>query len=153
MESNTKKRRNPTNGHPRSLSSVETMQLKQAELIRKRLDAVLEMQDAALRKDNPEAAPWIPSKEWLDAYHKNGDLITRLARGIRLGRDADKRHLEGMTNEQLDAQFARELVRLAPSFTDDQWAQIDRVRAQIAAFRAAAAETKFADGNQAAVKP
>lgn len=146
-----KTRANPSGGSPRNLADVEAKQLRQAELVRKRLDSVLAANDKAIKLTQGPDAQWVPDKEWLDAYHKNGDLITRLARGIRLGREADKRHLEALSEDQMDALFVREIMRLAPKFTALQWETLDRIRAAQAALVEATKATRFTEGNQAAV--
>lgn len=141
MGTSEARNRRASTKHPRDLSVIERKQLKQAEAVRKRLDAMF-----------VNAGPdWIPDKDWMDAHLKNGDLIVRLMRGIRLGREADKKIVESMPEEQMDAVFVRELMRLAPTFSDEQWAHLDRARAQQVTFREGAEASKFAEGNQAAV--
>lgn len=135
-----KTRPNPSGGKPRNLTDIEARQLRQAEVVRKRLDRILA----------EKGADWVPDKEWLDAYHKNGDLITRLARGIRLGREFDRKHREQLTDDELDLVFSRELLRVAQRFTAEQWALLDSIRAKQVAFVEGAERTQFAEGNQAA---
>lgn len=137
-----KHRGSASGGQPRNLAEIEAKQLRQAEVVRKRLDR-------ELADKGPE---WMPTSEWLDAYHKNADIITRLARGIRLGREADHRYQSKLTDEQLDQVFLRELPRMAMQFTTAHWEMLDRIRGQQAALYASREATEFADGNKAAVR-
>lgn len=105
------------------LARTARAQLKRAELLGKSLDARLTKKKAAsdeftldedYRRDFAAVTTAI--------QHAGKSLVTAL--------EGNKGHLNGMSEAQLSAQFSVEVVKMAPSISDEDWAAMCAARAK-----------------------
>lgn len=144
-------------GRPkRHLADVEMRQLKQAEQIRRRLDRLMQ-----------EGGPsWVPDAAFIEAHKAATQTISQVSRSLRLAKEAERKAQSKLSDDELDAVFAVELTRLAPTFDENTWRTIitagmgaDIAEAAIAVWkqrasdaRAARQPTQFGEGNPGRAK-
>lgn len=99
-------------GRPkRYLSDLELKALKQAEQLRRKLDARL--------KEMPPT--WMPDEEFVEVFKQVVAAVNSLSRTYRAGREAEAKAYAGLSEEKLVAVLRVQLPRIATMLTEDEW--------------------------------
>lgn len=87
-----------------------------------------ERQAYGIKEAKKDGRPWVPDDTWRADFDKVSNCVSRMQVALREALEGQAKQLAGMTAEQLEAQLRAELVRLAPQFTHEEWALLDKVR-------------------------
>lgn len=105
------------------VAATAQLQLRRAEAIGKSLDVRMKQK----RDVNPA---WIPDED----FRRDMETVTRAVKecGIALERALEytEKTLHGMTTDNLEAQFAAEILRSAQHIPDDMWQKMCDARSK-----------------------
>ena len=80
------------------------------------------------REAKKRGEPWVPDDLWRADFKEVNSALVQAGNALKSVLAEEQKKLAGMTMEQLEAQFAAELPRMAAKFTAEDWAKLDQVR-------------------------
>jgi hypothetical protein len=106
-----------------SLADTAQDQLRRAEKLGKSLDIRLKTRQSI-------APDWVPDEDWRRDFATVTATIQHAGNSLIRAREGNKKNLGSATEEQLEAQFAAEIVAAAAKLTDEEWAIMVEARAK-----------------------
>jgi hypothetical protein len=106
-----------------ALASAARAHLRRAEALGRSLDERMKIKRAA----SPE---WTPDEDFRRDFAAITNTLQHAGNAMIRGLEGNKKDMGGLTEAQLEAQFAAELIRNAQAIPDDQWQQMLAARAK-----------------------
>ncbi len=75
-------------------------------------------------------APWQPDDSWRGDMKLANDTLVQVGGALQKALEADAKRLHGFSMDELEQQLRSEMVRAAATFSQEDWATLDRVRMQ-----------------------
>ena len=105
------------------LARVARHQLTRAQLLGKTLDAIAE--------GNRETDPlWQPDDQWRDDFKEITTTISQCGAALTKALEANEKALARASDTQLETMLRQELLKMAETFTPEEWAIVDSARAR-----------------------
>jgi hypothetical protein len=106
-----------------ALARAARAQIARATELGKSIDARMKLKMAA----SPE---WTPDEDFRRDFAAITNTLQHAGNAMTRALEGNKKNTDGLSEAQLEAQFAAEIVRSAQSMTDEEWATMCEARAK-----------------------
>lgn len=107
-----------------ALANAARAQIKRAELLGKSLDL-------RMRKKIEASPEWVPDEDYRRDFASITQTLQTAGNAMSRALEDNKKNNSGLTEDQLNAQFKAELIRVAQTMTDDEWRLMLEARAKV----------------------